>query len=509
MLSVGDQFSSGFVVSEILGGPGFSGESEVYLIRNVNDGQSFVAKTYQDKHDPWVGLRQLRLEQAALQAFDGHENIVDYCGEEVVRGKPFLILEYVAGATIEEKIRSSEYGLHDVIDWSVQIAEVLSYIHSHDYRYIDLSTKNIIVKDDGTLVVIDIGQLQHKTNHDADLKEAQKYGLMMLRMYNLSLVAELAGAHDPSLHGDDRNEWMGGWQHQAEVAEALYATSGVLSFLYSPQMSKERSRVAPLFKKVISRVLDGVRDRSPIAMTDVHDGLLTAHAELKSGRVCPTWFIEVARGVMNARQAEIAGAELPEVLERMSRHADRRWRQGQNPEAVRMLEAACDLAAVQLGLGSSEHAELRTRLGLLHAKVGDFAMATNVLQAIAQTDRERHGNESLEHAISLGNLGAVFHRAGRLEEAQRHLDESLRIKRAILPDGHYSFGSTFSSLGTLYRDRGLLQEAEEWLNQALENDRRTLGPSHPQTLNSISLLAQLFEMTGRPVAARMLTEAAD
>ncbi len=83
-----------------------------------------------------------------------HENLVAVHDRMVVDGNPVLVLEYVRGKTLREKIRSLE-GIH--LNWFLAIVRALVALKQADQLpyHGDLKPENIIVKPSGKVVLLD------------------------------------------------------------------------------------------------------------------------------------------------------------------------------------------------------------------------------------------------------------------------------------------------------------------------------------------------------------------
>lgn len=83
-----------------------------------------------------------------------HENLVSVQDRLVVDGHPVLVLEYVRGKTLREKIRSLE-GIH--LNWFLAIARALVTLRESGTLpyHGDLKPENIVVKPSGKVVLLD------------------------------------------------------------------------------------------------------------------------------------------------------------------------------------------------------------------------------------------------------------------------------------------------------------------------------------------------------------------
>jgi serine/threonine-protein kinase len=128
--------------------------------------------------DPLVG-RDVAVKRISVQAGDGpeaaefrqrffvearaagrlaHPGIVTVFDVSEQDGAPFLVMEYVAGRTLQSLLESSErMDLDRVCDLAVQLAEALDYAHRSGVIHRDIKPANILVTPDGRLKIADFG----------------------------------------------------------------------------------------------------------------------------------------------------------------------------------------------------------------------------------------------------------------------------------------------------------------------------------------------------------------
>ncbi|HET9014108.1 MAG TPA: serine/threonine-protein kinase [Thermomicrobiaceae bacterium] len=100
--------------------------------------------------------------EAALLATLSHPaipKIYDYFSRG---GLVYLVLEFVDGTDLERLLGRSDEPLSEqtLIDWALQILDVLSYLHEHQPDPIvfrDLKPSNVMLRTDGTITLIDFG----------------------------------------------------------------------------------------------------------------------------------------------------------------------------------------------------------------------------------------------------------------------------------------------------------------------------------------------------------------
>jgi serine/threonine protein kinase len=99
-------------------------------------------------------VRNLLQREGDLLANCQHENLVGVVDRLTIDGNPVLVLEYVRGKTLREKIRSLE-GIH--LNWFLAIVRALVALNNAGTLewHGDLKPENIIVKPSGKVVLLD------------------------------------------------------------------------------------------------------------------------------------------------------------------------------------------------------------------------------------------------------------------------------------------------------------------------------------------------------------------
>lgn len=130
-----------------------------------------VYLAHDTKLDRYVAIKSLPAEvmanpkarsrfsrEARLLASVNHPNIATI--HEVLEGAEgvgYLILEYVPGQTLAERIAKSKLKLQEVLTIALQIAEAVAAAHEHDVIHRDLKPGNIKITPEGKVKVLDFG----------------------------------------------------------------------------------------------------------------------------------------------------------------------------------------------------------------------------------------------------------------------------------------------------------------------------------------------------------------
>ena len=106
-------------------------------------------------HDP-ERLARFQREAKVLASLN-HPNIAAIHGLEESGDSPALVLEYVEGPTLQDRISQGPIPLDEALPIARQIAEALEAAHERGIIHRDLKPANVKVKADGTVKVLDFG----------------------------------------------------------------------------------------------------------------------------------------------------------------------------------------------------------------------------------------------------------------------------------------------------------------------------------------------------------------
>ena len=101
-------------------------------------------------------LARFEREAKALAALN-HTNIAGIHSVEEVDGARYLVLEFVEGITLSERITQGPQPVDETLDICRQIAEGIEAAHEAGVIHRDLKPGNVIVRPDGVVKVVDFG----------------------------------------------------------------------------------------------------------------------------------------------------------------------------------------------------------------------------------------------------------------------------------------------------------------------------------------------------------------
>jgi serine/threonine-protein kinase len=139
------------------------GLSALYLCQ-LDDKQLVVIKEAVVPEDSVESVKakaqQMFQREAELLMKLNHKNIVKVLDCFMDGGRNYMMLEYVNGQDLRQFVKQNgAQKEHVVVDWAVQIAGILKYLHEQDPPIIhrDLTPDNLVLREDGSIVLIDFG----------------------------------------------------------------------------------------------------------------------------------------------------------------------------------------------------------------------------------------------------------------------------------------------------------------------------------------------------------------
>jgi predicted Ser/Thr protein kinase len=143
---------------EVIDRLGTGGMGAVYRARDTRLGRTVALKVLRPGADPEL-LHRLDREARAASALS-HPNIVQIydVGEAASQaGEHFVVMEYVEGETLRQRLARGPLPIPEVLDLGAQLADGLARAHRAGILHRDLKPENLIVTPDGLLKILDFG----------------------------------------------------------------------------------------------------------------------------------------------------------------------------------------------------------------------------------------------------------------------------------------------------------------------------------------------------------------
>ena len=155
-------------------------------------------------------------------------------------------------------------------------------------------------------------------------------------------------------------------------------------------------------------------------------------------------------------------------------------RMSQNKKAEEYLLRALELRKQYYGENSSPTATTHSYLFSNYRVLDEPEKALYHATRYADINLSIHGEESIYYGHALNQTGLARKEAGDLDGAERDFQESIRIKRAVMPENSTYLGVTYYNMGDLLHARGDYMRALDYFERVLEIDVENYGRDHPE-----------------------------
>jgi serine/threonine protein kinase/Tol biopolymer transport system component len=115
--------------------------------------------------------RRWRFErEAKLLATLNHPNIAAIHAFEEISGRHLLVMEFLEGTTLREKLGAGSISQKDAVEYALQIANGLSAAHEKGIVHRDLKPANLFITRDGQLKILDFGLAKRTDQERTDVE---------------------------------------------------------------------------------------------------------------------------------------------------------------------------------------------------------------------------------------------------------------------------------------------------------------------------------------------------
>jgi len=206
----------GFTIKSVLsesGGMGFVFHAE-QRISSPNKSQTEIHKAAikilrADKLNTQQQKEMFFNEASSLMALD-HPNICSIYGISEVLGQPCIVMDYIDGWPLDVWLKNNKTNKKQKVNVFVQLLRAMSYLHHLQVYHGDLKPQNIIINEQGHLIVIDLG---------------------LARTYNQGKTVQTSNSVQAFSRNWSAPEQVAGFLHQAP--SDVYSLGCILFFLFT------------------------------------------------------------------------------------------------------------------------------------------------------------------------------------------------------------------------------------------------------------------------------------
>ena len=481
---------------------GEGGMGVVYLAERDDLGTQAAVKVLRDA---WVSpsRRERFAAEQRLLAQLNHPSIARmYDAGTLDDGTPWIVMEHVEGVPLTDACRSRALGLRDRLRLFRTACEAVVHAHQHLVVHRDVKPSNILVREDGTVKLLDFGIAKQLELGAADRTQT-----------GLRLMTPAYAAPEQV-----RGQPVG-------VYTDVYSLGVVLYELLSGRLPLDSSTRTP--GEAERAILEAEPERVSVAARAAGEPFVQASRAAWSDLdvLCATAMHKeparryasvdaLIRDIDHFLAGEPLDAQPDSFRYRASRFVSRNKRSVAAAAAVVLIIAALNVFyTIRLTTARDLAVEEAARTGRIQRFVtqlfqgGDEAAGpAESLHVVTLVDRGVRDARSLSsepvvQAELLQTLGGIYEKLGKLERADTLLREALQRQTDARGAWSVEVGSSLVALGQLRTDQAQYAAAESLARAGLAITSAKLPATHPRVAEATEALGRALVDKGDYVAA--------
>ena len=456
--------------------------------------------------DAWLSpARRERFasEQRTLAQLN-HPSIAHlYDANSLPDGTPWFVMEYVEGVPLTDYCRQHGSSIAGRIRLFRSVCEAVLHAHTHAIIHRDLKPSNILVKEDGSVKLLDFGIAKHLEALDSPADQTRTGLRLMTPAY---AAPEQVRGDRVGLHTD------------------VYSLGIILYELLTGRLPFDLTHRTPTEAGIVIAEYEAVKPSAVARATASHAGAsvdLTSRVSwadldvlcLTAMHKDPERRYRTVEALIRDVDHYLGGEPLDARPDSVSYRVNK---------FVRRNTRAVTAAAVALVALVSIVVFYTVRLATArNAAVAEAARAQRIqgfmLSLFQGGDQEAGPAESLRvvtlvdrgvqeagslvgepgvQAELLATLGGIYQQLGDLERADTLLSAARDRRAALHGTDHGDVAESDVALGLLRSDQARFDDAERLVRQGLSQSRRQLAPNHPTVARATAALGHVLVERG-------------
>jgi eukaryotic-like serine/threonine-protein kinase len=142
---------------EVLAPLGAGGMGSVYKVRHAISQRVEALKVILPNASATPEMEERFLREIRLQAKLEHPHIASLHNAFRIQDQLVMVMEYVEGVSLREKLRSSGITLGQAVEYGAQVLGALGYAHGHGVIHRDVKPSNVMIGPHGAVKLLDFG----------------------------------------------------------------------------------------------------------------------------------------------------------------------------------------------------------------------------------------------------------------------------------------------------------------------------------------------------------------
>ena len=531
---------------------GEGGMGLVYLAERTDLGSLVAIKILRDAWLSPARRERFASEQRTLAQLN-HASIARlYDADALPDGTPWFAMEYVEGVPLTEYSKLHASPLDTRIHLFRAVCEAVQYAHSQAVIHRDLKPSNILVKQDGSIRLLDFGIAKQLESLDTPVNQTMT-GLRLMTpayaapeqirgdrvgihtdVYSLGVIlfelltgqlpfdlsnltpaeaASIVAEHEP---GKPSSILKTG-NPPPDVASLNKSAWSELDVLCLTAMHKDPARRYRSVEALIRDIDYYLRAEPLEARPDTFSyrvgKFVQRHQRMVVTSVAAIVLVLAMLSFFTVRLAKARNAALAEAartqrIQKFMLNLFEGGDQAVGPSDSMRVITLVDRGAMEAKTLNSDpkiQAELYQNLGDIYEKLGKFEQADALLQTALAQHQSLYGAYSPESAETLLELGLLRDAQGKFDDAERYVRQALAIDRQKLSPTHPALARATSALGKVLEDRGSYDASIRVLEEAARL-QSAQGGSSTDLSETLSELANSHFYTGHYDASESLNQ---
>jgi serine/threonine-protein kinase len=485
---------------------GHGGMGVVYLAEREDLENQVAIKILRDAWLSPARRERFAVEQRTLAQLN-HPFIARlYDADTTPDGTPFFVMEYVEGVPLVEYCNGHSCPVDEPLKLFRAVCEAVVYAHQHAVIHRDLKPSNILVKNDGTVRLLDFGIAKHLEN----LGEAVDQTMTGLRLMTP------AYASPEQIRGE-----------QVGIQTDVYSLGVILYELLSGKLPFDLSDHTPAQAEKVLTQQDAERPSvaaqemtaPKVAVTHVPAVGTSAWADLDV--LCLTALHKDTQRRYASVEALLRDVDhflKQEPLDARADTSSYRVRKFVVRNRKSVLAAASAFAIVaglvffftmrlayarNTALAEAARTQRVQRFMVNLFQGGDEAAGpSDDLRVITLLDRGVQEAQSLSaepemQAELYQTLGVIYQKLGKFDRADNLLVTALEQRKQLYGPDHRFVAESLTATALLRANQAKYEEAERFARDGLEMSKRYLPPDHPAVARATFALGKVLEDRGK------------
>ncbi len=500
--------------------------------------------------------RRFRSERQILANLD-HPSVARLLdGGSTEEGRPYLVMEYIEGLRIDEFCDRSRLTVRQRVDLFLEVCAAVQYAHRNLVVHRDIKPGNILVTHEGVPKLLDFGiaKLLDPTDFPHTV-EITRTGLRPLTppyaspeqirgqtittasdVYSLGvLLYKLLTGHLPfrfsSFSIPDIEQALSTEPTKPSLAisaaeDETDRTSSLSLISQSrgvqPQVLKHQ--LAGDLDNIVLKALRKEPERRYGSAEQLSEDLrrhleglpvIARHASFKYRAskflrrnrivlaVASAFFLTVTSFAIRTSiqskqliQQRDQAQQVSDALVDLFKILDPSERPGRVVTVKELLDKGIGRTAKKLTDQPEMQAALWHEAGKIYSNLGAVGKAESALNSALATRKIIFGDEHLEVAATLAELGSVDLASGRVDRSELRQLRALEIKKRFLKADDPDFIHTYTNISHLYKMTGEFSKSLKFGHMALKISERQKGQNHIDTALALHVLAASYSHLG-------------